>query len=434
MIPVLNAAAILLIGYIGLHLPRSYLLFYVFAAIILARIYWFGHDRSSHALAHKVRTTVLLVLFSISYAVGMAVWGFWTWPSDALDLINSLILPGLLFLVGAQVGEINRRWPTSILLSYTFGGLIYGLGALVVARESWWNVSQIFPLTIQVPWASAVEMNVRSVEQTAYPALLLLAPALCMLTTQVTSRLRSFGILFLIISAFGAHVVWSLNGRLGWLTLALSLFPLLGSWLMRLKAHSVRLRRHIILIALGVIASLGLLNRLPGLGRIQESPLWSQGLCDERFSTFGSMLMRLHLAPWGGRALRVSYTLCGKNDATALLSSTGGLINVVHNVILEIYYNVGWLPVGLLLAALIPNLLIVARGFWRRPSCYDWQMVLRWCWFCFVSFQWLFQPLLYSDGLLFYFSFFVLGLFSSEACCGFLSPCRAKIGQSTGSL
>ena len=89
---------------------------------------------------------------------------------------------------------------------------------------------------------------------------------------------------------------------------------------------------------------------------------------------------------------------------------------MVHAVVLDIYNDAGFLPVVLLLSALLPALASIVRGFWSlsaRGTC-DWQWSVRWSWFVVLLTQWLFQPLLYGDGLLYYLSFLVLGLLAAE--------------------
>ena len=413
MIPALNAAAIFLIGYIGLHLPRSFLLFYIFAGAVLARARFLAYEKTATAFRYQLRTAVLLLIFAITYAVGMVLWGFWTWPTDSLDIINSLVLPALLFFVGTQAGRLSRAWSTGVLLAYSFGGLVYGLAALARSREPWWNVSQIFPLTIGVAWPSLAEINVRSVEQNAYPALLLIAPALWILARPTSSRQRLLGMLLLALSLLGAHVVWSLNGRLGWLALVLALLPIARFFLVAIQKHlSLTSKRILLLVFSSAVALLAFATYFLRPGSFDGSGVWSQGLCDERISTFASMLTRLHYAPWGGRVLRIPYVLCGDFSPSALLAYPDGSITMVHNVILEIYFTAGWLPVVLLAIALFPSLVLIARGFLSGWACCDWYFLLRWGWFCSLLCQWLFQPLLYSDGLLYYFTFFLIGLFA----------------------
>lgn len=148
---------------------------------------------------------------------------------------------------------------------------------------------------------------------------------------------------------------------------------------------------------------------------------WEQGLCDERISLFGSMLRRLSQAPWGGRLLRVPYVLCGQDSAEAWLAVAGGTVTMAHNVIFDIYFSVGWLATALLLIALAIPCGQVGVGLFWAGSRWSWHVVWRWSWFVLLVCQWSFQPLLYSDGLLYYFSFFVLGLFAAEARAGYWS-------------
>jgi hypothetical protein len=432
VIALLNAAAFLLIGYIGLHLPRSFLFYYLFSGVILVLVNRHGYHHGPLPLRSQTPTTIALILFTTAYVFGMLAWGFWVWPMDALDCINALVLPALLFCAGSKAAQLSQRWSSGLLLSYSIGGLAYGLSALANAREPWWDVSQVFPLAIQVAWPSLAEINVRSVEQTAYPSLLLLAPALLLLARPTMSRQRLLGLLFLVISLLGAHVVWALNGRLGWLALFLALLPLVGLMVSTLHATCSVFRGNRFLIAAFVAAFLTFVLSLLRFGGVTKASGWSQGLCDERFSVFGSMLMRLHQAPWGGRALQIPYTLCGDQGASAFLSYPDGSITVVHNVPLEIYFTVGWLPVVLLMIVFVPNLLLILRGFWSGWSRCDWHFLLRWGWLCFLACQWLFQPLLYSDGLLYYFTFFLLGLFASRAGYGSLLDREAKLSGCSG--
>jgi hypothetical protein len=435
VIEILNALAFLLIGYIGLHLPRSFLLFYVLSGVVIARVCWFGCHHQARYPVYIVQAAIGLALFSISYSFGMLAWGFWIWPADSLDFINALVLPALLFVVGTQAAQLSHRWTTGLLLSYSIGGLIYGLSALANAREPWWNVSQVFPLEIQVVWPTFAELNVRSVEQTAYPALLLFAPALWLLAKPSTPRQRPLALILLMISLLGAHVVWSLNGRLGWLALVLALLPLVRPLWAALRSISSVLQRNMLLISAVAAASLAFVKQLFSYRGVNEpGGVWSQGLCDERFSMFGSMLMRLQHAPWGGRILRIPYTLCGDQGESAFLAYPDGSITVVHNVPLEVYFTVGLLPVVLLMIVLIPCIFLIVRGFWLAWPCCDWHLVLRWGWFCFLLCQWLFQPLLYSDGLLYYFTFFVIGVFLPGAVNRFRSDRSARLHNSSGAI
>ena len=362
------------------------------------------------------------MLFSAAYVIGMLWWRIWVVPADALNIVNALILPCLLFLVGLRTASLGLAWSSRLLLCYALGGLIYVIAALAVTRSPWWDIGQVFPLFIQVPWGNDAAMNVRSVEQNAYPALLLAAPALALLAGRDFFSKRQLLLVLSVLSILGAHAVWSLNGRLGWLAFLIVMLPVL--WLLagqvrRRVAFLPFMRNHRLVRLLAICASVAVALGLLVLVVNHDGPnVWAQGFCDERLSMFASMFRRLHQAPWGGRLLRVPYESCG-DQLPLLLSPHGGSIVAVHNVPLEIYYSVGVIPFLLLVAAIIPVLVVVLRGLILAWPAWDWHVVLRWSWLVFLVCQWMFQPLLYSDSLLYYFSFYVLGLLAVEASRGF---------------
>jgi hypothetical protein len=412
-----NLAALLLMAGIGLHVPKSFTLLYLFAALVFV-LSAQGRPWPSCWLAADDRrwhwSALLLLLFSITYVAGMFLWGFWAWPADRLDGLSALLLPSLLFVAGVNAAALGRLWSSRVLLVYALAGLAYVLIALALARQPWWAWTQIFPTVIQVPWGAMAEMNVRSVEQNAYPALLLFPPALLLLGDRTRRGRQLLGIVCLALGLLGAHAVWALNGRLGWLALALACFPVLGLALSKLR-HWLR---PAVIIGITVLFAGVLWVRGSILAGVSTAGIWSQGFCDERLSLFAGFVTRLHQGPWGGRLLRVPIESCGQSGPL-LLAAKGASHVQVHNVVLDIYFNAGIGPVVFLLCVLIPVLAVVIRGFVLAWPLWDWQLLLRWGWLCFLGCQWLFQPLLYADGLLYYFSFFVVGLLFVEARRGF---------------
>lgn len=418
MIRVLNSAALVLMLGVGLHVPRSFILLYGFAAITLVLVHRgqqsYSQEYKPFFRYYQLLGTLLLALFSITYVAGMLFWQLWTLPVNAQDSVNALLLPGLMFAVGSQAAAMQPSWSTRILLAYALGGLAYGLAALAVSRIPWWNIAQIFPSTLDVAWGNVAEVNVRSVEQTAYPALLFLAPAVLLLLDRASQNRRRLGAILIVLCALGAHVVWSLNGRLGWVALLLSFVPVLALVGFRSGSLLPRLWRRLVPIALLAVVGLALGWRwFQGAGRSGYG-IWAQGFCDERFSLFAAMLPRLHEAPLGGRSLVVTFPDCLNHSTVLMLSEKGGTHVMAHNVILDVYYSVGLVPSLLLLAVLLPGLVAIIRSFLRAWPVCGWQVVLRWGWLCFLVLQWLFQSLIYSDGLLYYFSFFVLGLLAFQ--------------------
>ena len=89
----------------------------------------------------------------------------------------------------------------------------------------------------------------------------------------------------------------------------------------------------------------------------------------------------------------------------------------MHNVLLDIYVRVGWLPLLLLSLALLPLLwrglqAVVAGlsdGEQRGGALLAFSLLL-----C-LTVQWLFQPLIFADGLLFYFGFLLLGFLAAKS-------------------
>jgi hypothetical protein len=359
----------------------------------------------------------------------MVHWGLWRWPADRLDLINALLLPTLLFLAGLQVPRLGRRFGSALLLAYGAGALAYLLAALAVSRSPWWAVDQLFPQSISTAWGagSGAPLNVRSLEQNAILAMALVPLAIQLLLPRwappaviaspaasapprqlAPGRAGPLAGAVLLVALLGLHGVWSLQGRLGWLALALAAAPAIPALLAKARRGPLTG----ICLALAAIAAGGLGRQLLAAG---ADAGWGQGLCDERWSLHWALLSHLGEAPWGGHQLRVAYRLC--NGSAASFGSSDATVAMAHNVLLDMYNDVGGLAPLLLLAALLPALVVVVRGFGAaaRARRWDWRVTLGWAWFAVLATQWLFQPLLYADGLLYYFSFFALAVGVTES-------------------
>ena len=414
----LDSVALFLIGCVGLHVPRSFTLLYVLILLIFGLSRRLVRDVTPEATDFRRwrLTVLLLLLFSITYCVGMVFWGFWTWPADRLDLINALLMPALMFVAGLQAASLGRMWSTRLLLAYALGAVLYPLIALMIAREPWWSWGQVFRGEIMVPWGASTVMNVRAVEQNAYPALLLLPSALLLLVRPGPRERRLLVMVLVGLGLLGAHIVWSLYGRLGWLALLCACLPIVGLVAAGPSRRAVNLWRMPVELVLPSLMTLTALASLRFIAGRANVGIWSQGLCDERIGLYGAMLTHLHQAPWGGRLLRLAFDACGVPMSFA---AEGAVIGLAHNVVLDVYFDVGLISTLLLLAAVLPPLFATLRGFLLSWRHWDWQVSLRWGWLCLLLCQWLFTPLLYSDGLLFYLSFFLLGLFVVESRRGF---------------
>jgi hypothetical protein len=408
--------------YAGLHLPRAFAVLFLLSALIGLAALMSGGRSQRLALVVQPEwrlSLALCALFSIAFVAGFVGWGFWSWSADRADIINALILPTLLFWAGLQLGSWKRSFNTSLFLAYTLGSLVYVLLALAWSRTPWWNLQQVFPSAITVPWGSEGPLNVRSVEQNGFPALLLLGPAVTLFFTRAYGLARLAAVGFLVAAFLAGHAVWALNGRLGWLALVLSLLPALPrlwGWL-----RGVVTTRGAVGFSSAALLGGALIYGVRALISQAASPIWSQGFCDERFGLFAAMLSKLHEAPWGGKRLVVAFASCG-TQIPLTFAEEGGAIAAAHNVFLDIYFAIGVVPVLLLLLFLVRPLWAVIMGFVAQLPYSDWQHALRWCWLCLLVVQWLFQPLLYSDGLLYYFTFLVIGLVAQEFRLGRFEP------------
>ncbi len=415
VINVLKLVLLIIVTGVGLHIPRSFSLLYVFAALCYVLVSRGGNGSAGiRRRLYRARWLLaLLLLFSIAYVCAMLYWQIWAWPSDRLDLMNALFLPGLLFVTGLIAASLGRTACTRVLLAYGLGGLVYVLISLGFAHDPLLGLGQKFAYEIAVPWGATSIMNVRSVEQNVFPALLLLPVGLCILLRPRQSIGKAFIWCFCFAWILGAYATWALDGRMGWLVCVTASIPVamhaaraMIQWLLRWKQRNILLLSSVLVLALILLA-----NRF--LGNSHEL-VTSEVLCDERFALFGAMLTRIHEAPWGGRLLRVPFDGCGGYPHYVLAANNGNIAQA-HNVLLDIYFNVGVVPSVLLLAFLIGCLGRCSAYIVQLLTALEWESCLRWGWLCIIAIQWMFQPLLYSDGLLYYFSFFIFGILLAES-------------------
>jgi hypothetical protein len=250
-------------------------------------------------------------------------------------------------------------------------------------------------------------VSVRSIEQNGILALALLPSAL-LLAIKPAVPARAGAVVIGGAGLLGLHAVLSLNGRLGFLALALALLPLLPVvW--QSRQHWPK---SLTAAGLGGIVLIGaVIGRHPSVQR-----LLAEGFCDERFGIYYGFLQQLAHGLWGGHRISFSTFLCDGTTPYGFGGGVGRPLIMVHSVVLDIYNDAGFLPVVLLLSALIPALASIVRGFWNLSArgTWDWQWSVRWSWFVVLLTQWLFQPLLYGDGLLYYLSYLFLGLLAAE--------------------
>ena len=404
----MSILATVLFFLVGLHLPKAFTLLYV-ALLVCAIQVRQSKLLTKVSLPAYWRWSFLgLSLFGIVYVAIMLYWGFASPDGRGLlDCISALVLPAACFWIGLRLPVLGRATTTKLLLAYSLGSLLYVVAALLVARHPWWAFDQIFPSDVPTPWGVPQVVNVRSIEQNGILSLALLPSAL-LLAVKPALPARAGAVVIGVAGLLGLHAVLSLNGRLGFLALALALLPFFPvAW------HS---RQHwpksLTAAGLGGIVLIGaVIGRHPSVQR-----LLAEGFCDERFGIYSGFLQQLAHGLWGGHRISFSTFLCDGTTPYGFGGGVGRPLTMVHAVVLDIYNDAGFLPVVLLLSALLPALASIVRGFWSLSArgAWDWQWSVRWSWFVVLLTQWLFQPLLYGDGLLYYLSFLVLGLLAAE--------------------
>ena len=371
---------------LGLGVPRSFSLLYC----ALSAIIFSGLRRPGQLPSRLLLWSAMwLVLFGGSYAAFQVGWQVWSPVRVYLpEIIAIVLLPPMGLLAGWLLHRSGRICVTRLIIGYLLGALIYALIALALSRTPWWNVAQTFPHVLRVPWGSHLWMSTRAVEQRSFLALALLPVGLPLLLRPLI-RLRWLGVVCVVMSGLAMHLAWALQGRIGFAALLIASLPCL-CWIRRFSL------RWLVAVLSGMLLSLAI-----GSGM----------LCDERWWLVGGFLKHLGDAPWGGRLIHYTYADCKPGNWSTFGSSPGTSAFTPHNLILDVYNDAGWIPCFFLLLALVPILASLLRGFWTSYTRDGWdvQLSLRWSVLSVLVVQWLAQPLLYTDQLMFSLGFVYVG-------------------------
>lgn len=374
----------------GLGFPKSFSLLYV----VLLVGGWQAVRRGAHPPSPLLRWAAMaLLLFGCSYAA-IQVWhGVWApWPSFVPEILAVAVLPSAGLWVGwllsHERSDAQCRW----LQAYVLGCLVYALLSVGLSHQPWWNLAQTFPHVLRVPWGDPQWLSTRAVEQRGFLALVQLAlvgPLLWNVPRRLSLVLSS-----LFLGALGLYVTYSTQSRIGLFTLYLALFPLLWHW------RSGRCRR-LAMACYGLAPLLALLSRR---------------VCDERFGLVAQFVAHMARAPMGGRLLAFPYASCLPHEPLVFGSQPGSTAFTPHNVILDVFNDAGWIPFVLLLLAMLLLLKAWLQGFFQAlvvEGCSP-GLVLRWGIFSVLLVQWLAQPFLYTDQLMFSLGFVFLGITLAE--------------------
>jgi len=397
---------LLLVFLVGLHLPKAFTLLYLLYAVL------FWQTRNAPAVAHRRLWPLLaLSVFSVGYAWASLHYGLWSLQGrDLLDLISMLALPCGGVWLGARLAQCwTTRQLSWIWLAYGLGALAYVWAVLVLGRDALssspleiWR--QYRDLSISVPWGQQGVMNVRSVEQNASFAVAWMFPGLWLLLRKGQSRLTQ---LMLSAGLLGLLAVLAFHGRIGLLVGLLSLLPL--AWAVSSEQNGGRQSLKLSVWAMSGLCGfllLSLVSLLWGRGDITSRLL--ARVYDERLDRFLAFLTHIPDTLWGGQRLSFEYFEQQRQVWVGFDASAGDLL---HNVPFDLVVRAGLIPAIALLLAVVPLLgrSLQQLGQLLRDPASRAHALISAGFLLVLTVQWLFQPLIYADGLLFYFGFFGLG-------------------------
>ena len=395
-----------LVFLVGLHLPKAFTLLYLLYAVL------FWQTRNAPAVVpSRLWSLLALAVFSVGYVLASLHYGLWSLQGrDFLDVISTLALPCVGFWLGSRLAICwTPRQLSLIWLAYGIGALAYVWAVLLVGRDALssspleiWR--QYRDLSISVPWGQSGVMNVRSVEQNASFAVAWLFPGLWLLLRQEQLRLAQ---LMVATGLFGLLAVLAFHGRIGFLVGLLSLLPL--AWVATSERQSLHRTLKLSVWAMSGLCGFVLLSFV--------SLLWGRGditsrllarVYDERLDRFLAFFTHIPTTLWGGQRLSFEYFEQQRQAWVGFDASAGDLL---HNVLFDLVVRAGLIPAMALLLAVVPPLCSSLRQLGqllRDPSSRGHALISA-GFLIVLTVQWLFQPLIYADGLLFYFGFFGLG-------------------------
>lgn len=402
----LRIISLLLTFLVGLHLPKAFTLLYLLYLLLA----WQTRKVSIQA-SGRIWILVPLFVFSIGYVWSSLHYGFWTLLSrDALDLISMILLPCAGVWLGSRLAEcLTARQLCQIWLAYGLGALLYVWITLLFGRVD--DFSSVFniwlhhrDLTIPVPWGEFESMNVRSVEQNASFAVSWFLPSLWLLMRGQKHFLPQ---MLALIGPASLLAVLAFHGRIGILVGILSLLPVAWAIVSEHQKPRPLLRFiYLVLSSLVVFLSISLLSLLWGVGDVGSRIL--ARVYDERIDRIVGFWPHLQDTIWGGQALTFQYFDQQRQVLVGFDAASGDLL---HSVPLDLLVRSGLIPslaVSLAMSLLYWRSLSRLLIWLQVPSCRPDALIAS-GFLIALTVQWLFQPLMYADGLLFYFGFLFLG-------------------------
>ena len=371
---------------IGLGLPKTFTILYIILLITYYTCLTNGSWKFTRPLAIS---TFTLFLFGISYSV-IQIWhSVWTpWSSYLPEIVAVSILPAACLNAGWLVGTQPSSKSTVSLNAYIVGCLIYSLLCILRSHQPWWNLMQTIQHVALVPWGDPQWLSIRAIEQRGFLSFAYLASVATLF--QIDRAKKNSIIICCILGLIGLYITYSTQSRIGLFTLYLMLIP-------NLYLQSSRFLKLAALAAAIVPLIAGLLSGL---------------ICDERIGLVINFVREMPKGLMGGRVITFPYKSCISYERLSFGSNINTDAFTPHNVILDVYNDAGIIPFSLLLVAVIILSIMWINSFSKclRSEGLSFELSMRWAIFCVLFVQWVAQPFMYTDQLMFSLGFWFLGL------------------------
>ena len=405
----IKALLVMLFGLVGAHVPKAFTVLYFAIALTWVMSRWFDPQPwlpLPGCQGKQLRLVqVLVLLFSLAYPLALISYGIWQLNGrQLLDVVSAFLLPSGLLWWGAYLARRHIRLLSACLLSYCIGALIFLVAALCKTRGFDWFGASPGPASLLMAWGAEASMNVRSVEQNGILNIVIAPIGIWFLL----KKRYWWGLLLLALALVGlCSVLPLLHGRLWIISLTIASYPLVvfmaRSFLSRATKRWPGARLWLALpVLLGAFLSALIIPN-------------SRHLCDERFAIYGQALRHWPELISGGRQLSYDVLMCdGLTHAKlSLRPGASSSFAMLHSVFLDVLATAGWLATLPMLLFLVVGLFLFVRLVirfccqrLRRPS-FSIQVI--WSFLAVIIPQWLFQPLVYGDGLLYYLSYAAFG-------------------------
>ena len=405
---------LLLVCLIGLHIPRSFTLFYVFLLIIVLR------SARGPLLPRRLRWCIgCIAVFSVSYVlISYSNASLTLSGSDFLDAMSMLILPVASTWVGARASfKYGIKGLGVALYVYASSAAIYAVATLLISRVAiqGLGLSGLMPSLAPVYsiYSSGELINARSVEQNSSIAASYLLPSLVLFFRKHRTSWRVLAGAFVFLGFAGLLSGIAFDGRLVLFSAVLYWVIVMMNWASAVQGFNAPMARKT--GSLLIAATLVTMVSLAVYGKLEPSNLY-----DERLGIFQGFLRATELFPYGGDLMKFTWYNHLSGEHFLFDASRG---DMVHNVLFDVYVRAGYVPALALGFGVAPLLYLILSGLQREIRCRPWAVpeLLGLGFVVCLSVQWLFQPLQYSDGIFFFVGFLVLGFLAgwfhqSHAC------------------